>query len=74
MLLGLSPVLLMVLEHSRSANQGYATATIAMPFFVLIQLARGGKISAGLRCPERLPRYDAVIRSEDGCSQPADAA
>jgi hypothetical protein len=73
MMLGLTPVLLMFREQAWSAVHGYATATIAMPFFVLIQLARGGKISAGLRCPERLPRYDAVIRSEDGCSQPADA-
>jgi hypothetical protein len=43
MMLGLAPVLLMFREQAWSAMHGYATATIAMPFFVLIQLARGGK-------------------------------
>jgi hypothetical protein len=43
MMLGLAPVLFMLLEQSWFAMQGYATAIIAMPFFVLIQLARGGK-------------------------------
>jgi hypothetical protein len=40
MMLGLTPVLLMFREQAWSAMHGYGAAMIAMPLFVLIQLAR----------------------------------
>jgi len=41
--LGLSPLLYMFEEQSWPAMQGYATATVALPLLVLIQILRGAE-------------------------------